>query len=494
MPLTETQFNSLKEQLQKKKSSLGEQNYNEFISASQGLRKPEQPVETSNVPFPATGQETGIQAGLKATGNLPVSTFQFGKNIAEAVTSPVETGKGIFNLLVGGGGQIQNLLSKGVEKITGVKDFGKFENEPAQQTFNAVVSSLNQRYGSLEAAQKTAIEDPFGVGADIIGALSGTKAVGVINDINDIAKTSIAAKVANKFDDVAISQMQKALNLNPSDIRKIKQPNIAGIDPANWLLERGFKGSQENIVSKLDDYRFNSKAQVDNGLKAIEEFVPATDAIPAQKTLQVLKNTFEGTVGNEPLVKSIDDLLAKDSYSLTELNDIKRLADNELNIFAKTGVLKESATAKGLNNVRDELKTLIENKAAENGFDSVKQLNKETQVSFEISKALKKRLDVESKLPNLGLRDAILATGGFATGGPLAAMGLVISKKVLESPQFRTYLANKLKALPIEQSNKLEEAIKQRRYVDVIQYLAPVVNEFENAQTTNQESESLLQQ
>jgi hypothetical protein len=37
--------------------------------------------QTSKVPFPATGQEGGLEAGLKAAGNLPASAFNLGKNI-----------------------------------------------------------------------------------------------------------------------------------------------------------------------------------------------------------------------------------------------------------------------------------------------------------------------------------------------------------------------------------------------------------------------------
>lgn len=491
MALSETQFEAFKEQLRKKKEELGDDAYNDFVTGVTGTNNNKSAIVTPKptVPFPATSQETPLQAGLKSAGNVPSSGFNFLKNIASAVTNPVDTGKGVFNAITGGGRAIQSQVQKGAEKIGLGNVFKMGENERADETFGALKQSLLNRYGSTEKAERTAIEDPIGFGADVVAILAGTNVLSKVDDINTIAKQSILQKTSGMFDDIAVGQMQKAINLNPSDIRKIKEPNIAGKDPANWLLERGFKGSQEQIVSQLNNHSFSSKLQVDEGLKAIITPIPATEALSARNTLQVLKNTFEGTLGNEALVKSLDDLLTKDSYTLSELNDIKRLADNELKIFKTTGALKESATAKGLFNVRDELKTLIENKAAENGFDTVKQLNKETQVAREISDAMSKRLDVESKLPNLGLRDAILATGGFAVDGLGTALGLVISKKVLESPQFRTYLANKLSTAPAGDITRLNEAVANKRYVEVIQYLAPVVNEFEISQKEFQESE-----
>lgn len=490
MALTDSQYEALVEQLQKKKQKIGDAEYETFAERAIGKTKSNIAQEKpSTATFPASPTDTPLEAGAKSLGNVPSSAFNFGKNIFTAVTNPIETVKGLFNVLRGGGSQLRDATATGINKITGTEigtnALGQGTTPQAEQTFEAVKNSLVERYGSFEAAQKTATEDPIGFGADVAGILAGTSLANKVSQINDLAKSSIAAKVSTKLDDVALGQMQKAINLNPTDIRRIQLPNYAGESPAAWLLKRDFKGSQESIVEQLNSYRIGTKAQKDAGLASIDIPIPASEAAAAQKTLQVLKNTFEGTIGNEPLVKSLDELLTKQSYTLSELDDIKALADNELNIFKNTGVLKESATAKGLNNVRDELKTLIENKATDNGFSEVKSLNKETQVAYEIENAMKKRLDVESKLPTLGLRDAILATGGFAASGPFAALGLVISKKVLESPEFRTFLANKLKSAPIEETTRLNEALQSRRYVEIIKYLAPVVNEFETATETS---------
>jgi len=483
MALTDRQFRLLQDQLQRKKETLGETEYNSFLNRVAATSEATEVDVDSTATFPASPTDTPIQAGLKAAGNVPSSAFGLGKSLFQAVTHPVETTKGLASAITGGGRAIQEQVRKTAPGI-----FGEAlpESERADATFKALKESFVERYGSLDAAQKTATEDPVGFGADVAAIFSGagiTKVVEKVSELNKAAKASIATKVTGKFDDVAIGQMQKAINLNPSDIRKIKQPNIASKDPAEWLLERGIRGSRESIASQLDDIGTASKAQVDNGLAQLTTRVKIDNALPAQKTLDVLIKDLDGVIGMETTLDRLTKMRGQTSFSIAELNEIKRLGDDLSAIYKTTGIVKDSAKAQGLANVRSELKTLIENEASKQGFDAVKALNKETQVSFEISKALKKRLDVESKLPELGLRDGVLAVGGFATGGPLAAAGIVISKKILESAQFRTFLANKLKGSNTAQKVELQKALETRNYTVIFQYLAPIVNEYEVSQS-----------
>lgn len=482
MALSEEQFEVFKEQLRNRKQQLGDEQYSQMLTAlpqSQAASKP-------GVVAPASPEDSPLQAGGKAIANTPGSILKFGQNIFEAATNPVQTATGVVNALIGGGSEARDFTAQQINNLTktdiGTRFLGQGTNPQAEATFDALKQSLKDRYGSLEAAQKTATEDPFGVGADIVGLFAGSQILNKVDDINNLSKTFLQQKISGKVDDIAVGQMQKAINLNPTDIRRIRQPNYAGKDPAEWLLERGFKGSQDQLVNRLDDYSSLTKSQVDNGLDKLTTRVTIENATPALKTLDVLIDDLKGVVGMEEKLAELTKLRGQSSFSVAELNEIKRLGDNLSNIYKTTGAVKDSAKAQGLANVRNELKTLIENEAAKQGFDNVKQLNKETQVSKEISDALKKRLDVESKLPTLGLRDAILGVGGFATGGLGGALGVVITKKVLESPAFRTYLANKLKQLTPTETSALNEAIATRKYTEVIQYLAPVVNEFETSQ------------
>lgn len=161
---------------------------------------PKATTQTTNTPnqygatFRATGDEGGIEAGFKAAGNVPSSAFNLGKNIVSAVSSPVETAKGLGKLVFDIGGGLNNLAKSAV----GIKDKYSFSKSNETPTLNALGEAYfgeEGRYGSMNQALKTAIEDPFGVGSDILGVVSGgAGALGKTAQLNSALSTT--AKVA----------------------------------------------------------------------------------------------------------------------------------------------------------------------------------------------------------------------------------------------------------------------------------------------------------
>lgn len=155
--------------------------------------QPQQPQEQPNpygAVFRATGQEGGLEAGLKAAGNVPTSAYNLGKNIVGAITSPVQTLKAV-------GGAVTD-IGRTVMNATGM---GKDRETP---TLSALGGVLKDRYGSLENAQRTTIEDPFGVGADIVGILQGGAAT--------VGKTAQLNNALSKTAQVATAPVRGAAN------------------------------------------------------------------------------------------------------------------------------------------------------------------------------------------------------------------------------------------------------------------------------------------
>lgn len=442
-------------------------------------------AETYKPFFPANTQEdTGVTAGLKAVGNVPSSAIELGKNIASAISHPIKTLSGIGETILG-------TIRTGIKKTTGLDINPSQAGQEASQMSEQFGKLLVDRYGSLENLQRTATNDPIGFGSDVFALLSGGAGIAGKTALLEKTAETIAKPVISTtkalipdVNKIAIRQMDKALQLNPSDIRILEKPNVAGKNPSEWLLERGIKGDQRQIMNQLEDVAINSRTSVDEGLKNISQRYSGADVEPAKQILSVLKETFGGVPGNESLVKKLDSLLAQNDYSLSEMNSVKRLADQELNIYSRAGDIKAGALSRGLGNLRDQLKTTIENKATENGFESVKELNKETQISTGIGKAIKKRLNVSDKNVEFGLRDGLLAVSGLvATGGNfITTAGLIISKKVLESPSFRTFLANKLYKLPTERKSALINALNNGETAIPLNFIASSINEFQNAQ------------
>lgn len=106
--------------------------------------------------------------------NLPSSAGKFVGDLFQAITSPVETAKGVLDL---GAGALQNITPKGV------RDFvNKFETNPeaAQRAVgvaNAVGGEYAKRYGSVEGFKEVLATDPVAVISDFSTLLSGGAAL-----------------------------------------------------------------------------------------------------------------------------------------------------------------------------------------------------------------------------------------------------------------------------------------------------------------------------
>lgn len=125
--------------------------------------------------FAAKTGEGPLAAGLKAVGNLPSSFLNLGKGLVNAVAHPVKTVEGIGNAAIGA-------AETAGDKIAGNDTFDNNQTK----TFGAIVKAFDDRYGTsfssdtkfdmnkfLATAQRTATDDPVGVGADVLSLLEG---------------------------------------------------------------------------------------------------------------------------------------------------------------------------------------------------------------------------------------------------------------------------------------------------------------------------------
>ena len=142
----------------------------------------EQTSPSANVNLPAGFQlETsgsGIPTPRRAWSDIPgealanaiPSGAKYIGGLYEAITSPVQTAKGMLDL---GAGALQNITPQVV------KDFvNRFETNPAAakravQTANAVGGDYAKRYGSVDGFKDALATDPVGVLADFSALVSG---------------------------------------------------------------------------------------------------------------------------------------------------------------------------------------------------------------------------------------------------------------------------------------------------------------------------------
>jgi hypothetical protein len=111
---------------------------------------------------------------LAAVSNLGTSAGKFIGDIGTAITSPVETTKGLLDL---GAGALQNVLPKQVvdfvNKIDAKNPEAIASAKRAVATANAVGGMYKQKYGTEEGFKRALAEDPVSVLADVSVLLSG---------------------------------------------------------------------------------------------------------------------------------------------------------------------------------------------------------------------------------------------------------------------------------------------------------------------------------
>lgn len=196
---------------------------------------------------------------VEAVKNVPESAGKFVGGVVQAVTSPVQTIKGILDV---GAGALRNALPESVVNFIDQFDTNPEATQRAVMTANAVGGMYKDRYGSYDAIKRTFAEDPVGAAADLSTLLSGggtaatklgmtqtgaalTKAGAAINPMRPIAPiieapVKLAAKgvgaVYNALDPKSAAYLaategkgQEVLNAlrQPSEIVPGSQPTAA---------------------------------------------------------------------------------------------------------------------------------------------------------------------------------------------------------------------------------------------------------------------------
>lgn len=259
----------------------------------------------------------------------------------------------------------------------------------------------------------------------------------------------------------------KTIKLTPSQIKKITKPNIAWTDPERWLLDRKITGSLDDIQNKLDDIASTSYKTLNEKVANVPwEFKSEA----GDKILNALKKKVTGIEWLEEITTKIDDLLSKwkKGYSLKDMFTVKRLLDKRIKLYWSSGDPIAQETVEWLRNLRENLRSNIDEISKNVWLDDVRSLSKDIQVSTEISNALDNTINREASNRAMSLTDLLvwwsLGAGVLAgTWDPRDAIKVVgwtlITKKVLENPAIRTKIAVQLDKLAPKIKQELTEHI-----------------------------------
>jgi hypothetical protein len=232
-------------------------------------------VETYGAILPYEQGDNPLEAGLKATVNLPSSAYNFGKGIVKAVANPIDTLKAVGSTALGAAQK----LTPGIQA--------------QEENFDQFAAFLKERYGSLDNLQRTATNDPFGLGTDIVGLLTGglglagkgatassaiSKTAGVV--------TKPATKAAVKSADLAAKTTKygigQATGLNPETITElVKNPQAFKNVPPEIRTQ-----TAEAVKSALDS-RLDELSDLGSGYQILRD-TPGTVVIPEGTIEKVL--------------------------------------------------------------------------------------------------------------------------------------------------------------------------------------------------------------
>lgn len=260
----------------------------------------------------------------KAIGNLPSSFAHLGGGLLSAVMHPIKTVEGVGSAIAGG-----------AENLVGAN---KGNPDSNQQTANAVGKAFIDRYGSIENAQRSAINDPAGVGADILAILQGGAAG--IDKLAGTTGTDIAANTAKQgfenFGQTGLNTMPKVgegatTGLLNKGLSAVASPVVSGVKAvasAPFKLAGQTLGLQTGVKGDVISQGLNASAQGGeanqaflDGLRGnttpdqlVEQAHGALDEVVANRSAEYQK--MLGSLGQDkttydisPIYKSVDQQL-----------------------------------------------------------------------------------------------------------------------------------------------------------------------------------------
>lgn len=438
----------------------------------------------SEVPGP---RRTWSGTASEAISNLPSSAAKFVGGLYEAVTSPVQTAKGLLDL---GAGALQKATPKPIADFINQFDQNPEAARRAMAVANAVGGQYQKDYGSIEGLKNKVATDPVGFASDVSMLLSaGAPAVAKVSPAAGKA-LSTAATFTNPAAPIAAAAEYglkggAAVAGNVIDALTGQRPQVrAGTIIRNALTEEGrtpqnvlaaqqamqnapagvtvrqaladVTSPQIQYLGELVEARAPGRAMSTQQAQEASRAQRLAQITPDLQTAQALRGTATAplyaaatqpttVVNTAPLVAQINTLLAANPGNTKLVSALNQV---------KTG-LEGSANAQQVSSVLDNLKDLIATKD-----------NK-----FIVKNLIDVKKNVEAALPGYQQAQKVFA----ATSPPVnQAQVLGAMQDVLQQPlavgeragPFMTAMGRGEQAL-------LKKATGEARYTELADVLSP---------------------
>lgn len=239
-------------------------------------------------------------------------------------------------------------------------------------------------------------------------------------------------------------------------------------DLGKWMLDRNIKWNKETIINTLLSRADKSYKAVDDSLASISGAVTSPTA---KKALQQTYDDLSKIAWLEDEAQNILKLISKDKFTLSELNKVKRILDDQYNIYTKTGDPTAWMKAKWLQKIRSTIQKTIEDEAETLWVKNIKSLNNETQIARGMADAISRKDSADA------VREALTAFAPSGIGGiagwfawpfdkstPQWFIGNVLlgmfAGKVLWSTTLKTNIASLLNKLSKQEIGALDAYIR----------------------------------
>jgi hypothetical protein len=257
--------------------------YEQFITAPAPAENPYAQFVTA----PSSGMPGPRRAWSdipgEALANVGTSAQKFFGGIAQAVTSPLQTAKGVLDI---GAGALQNALPKNVVDFVNQFDAHPEAAQHAVQVANSVGGMFKERYGSIEGLKNTLATDPVGAAADISTLFSGGAAVAA-RAAPGVAKVlNTAATVTNPMTPV-VAGITKAGAPVATAVGKTVEAFKGELAP-----QKAAKIAREAAGPALEDIRA-AALNAPSNLTAAQAISGVTERAPA---MQALASDVESTL------------------------------------------------------------------------------------------------------------------------------------------------------------------------------------------------------
>lgn len=419
------------------KNQFGEESYKQFgIQAKRPgyLQRVGTGIKTA-----ITGLKSDLETQAQAIAEQELKTPQtLGEKVGTLGQSALALGRGGLRTA----GAVSKAALIPVTEAPGIKQVGEFVGgKLAETTPIQKFTQWAQRHP--EAAKD--IENVLDISGLLgtakvakIGTKAGIKATkGAVTKL-DTGLEAVGKKATLATQNIPEQIMTRVARLNPTD--EIKFQQVAGKSPGKYLVDTGNFGSPDKVIAREAQKFAQSKQLVDDAISKLPgnyKVGPIDDALNflVKKGVKVSSPNVKA-----PFLARAKELLNKhqsQGLNMSEINEVKRIFERE----AKLGynkLTKPNLVAKATN-VDSAIRQWQFKKAIELGFENIREMNKQTQISKFLIDKLGDKIIGQQALNNINLTDWIVLAGGDPT-----AVGAFLTKRFFSSKTIQAKIAKLL--------------------------------------------------